>query len=246
VITFIRRFRYVTREPLAEASAADGDRTTKVLLTASESPPILSLAVLPTAIAITYQQSIRNLKIMRLRIQTILCCTAIFSAVSFFTITFAETNPLSKAQVAERIAKVENGVDDFEKYLTSRGENAKDQAGSAKSSGAAKSNGAAKRGQGADSANKDARKEQAGQSKDDLQNAMDDLNRTTNRLRRKFDETANYLETKVQMEQVMDSARRVNQVVGKGSNDGQAQRLWTALRASINDLARAYNLTPMS
>jgi hypothetical protein len=75
--------------------------------------------------------------------------------------------------------------------------------------------------------------------------SMDDLNRTTNRLRRKFDATANYLETKVQMEQVMDSARRVNQVVGKGSNDGQAQRLWTALRASINDLARCYNLTPM-
>ena len=73
---------------------------------------------------------------MRLRIRTILCCTAIFSAVSFFTITFADTNPLSKAQVADRIRKVENGVDDFEKYLTSRGENAKDQAGSAKSSGA--------------------------------------------------------------------------------------------------------------
>ena len=72
---------------------------------------------------------------------------------------------------------------------------------------------------------------------------MDDLNRTTNRLRRKFDETANYLETKVQMEQVMDSARKVNQVAGKG--DGQAQSLWKALRASINDLARAYNLTPV-
>jgi hypothetical protein len=145
--------------------------------------------------------------------------------------------------VADRIRKVENGVDDFEKYLTSRGEKAKDQAGSAKSGGAAK------RGQGANSANKDARKNQAKdqgkQSKDDLQNAMDDLNRTTNRLRRKFDATANYLETKVQMEQVLDSARRVNQVVGKGSNDGQAQRLWTALRASINDLARCYNLTPM-
>ena len=181
---------------------------------------------------------------MRLRIRTAVCCTAIFFAVSFFTITFAETNPLSKAQVADQIRKVENGVDDFEKYLTSRGENAKDQAGSAKSSGAAK------RGQGANSANTDARKDakkdaknQAGQSKDDLQNAMDDLNRTTNRLRRKFDETANYLETKVQMEQVMDSARKVNQVAGKG--DGQAQSLWKALRASINDLARAYNLTPV-
>src|SRR4029453_13580196 len=176
---------------------------------------------------------------MRLRMRTVLFCTAIFSAVSFFTITFAETTPFNKAQVGDRIRKVENGVDDFEKYLTSRGENAKDQAGSAKRSGGAKA------GQGANSVNKDGRKDQAGQSKDDLQNAMDDLNRTTNRLRRKFDPTANYLETKGQMEQVMDRARPVNQGVGKGSNDGQAQRLWTALRASINDLARCYNLTPM-
>ena len=61
---------------------------------------------------------------MRLRIRTAVCCTAIFSAVSFFTITFAETNPLSKTQVADQIRKVENGVDDFEIYLTSRGENA--------------------------------------------------------------------------------------------------------------------------
>src|SRR6476619_5580147 len=156
---------------------------------------------------------------MRLRIKTLVCGTAIFSAVSFFTITFAETTPFNKAQVGDRIRKVENGVDDFEKYLTSRGENAKDQAGSAKSSGAAK------RGQGANSANKEAGKEKAGQSKDELQNAMDDLNRSTNRLRRKFDPTANYLETKVQMEQVLDSARKVNQVVAKGKSDSQAQRL---------------------
>ena len=176
---------------------------------------------------------------MRLRIRTVLCGTAIFSAVSFFTITFAETTPLNKAQVGDRIRKVENGVDDFEKYLTSRGENAKDQAGSAKSSGEAK------RGQGAKSEKKEAGKEKASQGKDDLQNAMDDLNQSTNRLRRKFDSTSNYLETKVQMEQVMDSARRVNQVVGKGGSDGQAQSLWKALRASINDLARAYNLTPV-
>ena len=176
---------------------------------------------------------------MRLRTKTLLCGTVIFSAVSHFTLAFAETNPLSKAQVADRIRKVENGVDNFEKYLTSRGENAKDQAGSAKSSGAAK------RGQGANPANKDARKDQAGQSKDELQNAMDDLNRTTNRLRRKFDATANYLETKVQMEQVLDSARRVNQAMTKGNNSTQAGRYWTPLRASINDLARCYNLTPM-
>jgi hypothetical protein len=176
---------------------------------------------------------------MRLRTRTLLCGTAIFSAVSFFTITFAETNPFSKAQVGDRIRKTENGVDEFEKYLSSRGENAKNQAGSAKSSGSTK------RGQSANAENKDARKDQANQTKDDLQNAMDDLNRSTNRLRRKFDETANYLETKVQMEQVLDSARRVNQAMTKGNNGTEAGRYWTPLRASINDLARCYNLTPV-
>ncbi len=176
---------------------------------------------------------------MRLRTKTLLCATAIFSAVSLFTLAFAETSPFSKAQVGDRIRKVENGVDEFEKYLNNRGENAQDQAGSAKSGGSGR------RGQNANPENKAARKEQASGTKDDLQNAMDDLNRTTNRLRRKFDATANYLETKVQMEQVLDSARRVNQTMTKGNNGTQAGRYWTPLRAGINDLARCYNLTPM-
>ncbi len=175
---------------------------------------------------------------MRLSTRTILRGTVILSAVSLFTITFAETNPFSKAQVGDRIRKTENGVDEFEKYLKNRGENAGSQASSAKASGGGR------RGQNADPENKAAKKEQAGQSKDDLQNAMDDLNRTTNRLRRKFDATANYLETKVQMEQVLDSGRKVNQVMTKGK-DTQAGRYWTPLKASINDLARCYNLTPM-
>ena len=51
---------------------------------------------------------------MRLRIRTVICCTAIFSAVSLSTITFAETTPFKKAQVGDRIRKVEDGVDDFE------------------------------------------------------------------------------------------------------------------------------------
>jgi len=172
--------------------------------------------------------------------KTVVGCTAILSAVGLFSVTFAETTHFNKAQVGDRIRKVENGVDDFEKYLSTRGENARNQAESAKKGG-----GESRRGGGrADAANKGAAKEQAKGSKDELQNAMDDLNRTTNRLRRKFDATANYLETKVQMEQVMDSARRVNGVVGKGK-DGQASKLWTALRASINELARCYNITPM-
>ena len=74
---------------------------------------------------------------------------------------------------------------------------------------------------------------------------MDDLNQSTNRLRRKFDPTPNYLETKAQMERVMDSARRVNQVMTRGNYGTQAERYWSALRASINDLARSYGISPM-
>jgi len=178
---------------------------------------------------------------MHFRIKTIVCCTAILSALGLAG-AFAEMTHFNKAQVGDRIRKVESGVNDFEKYLSTRGENAGSKAESAK----AKGGGGSKRGGGgrANAENKGAAKEQAKGSKDELQNAMDDLNRTTNRLRRKFDATANYLETKVQMEQVMDSARRVNGVVGK-AKDGQASRLWTALRASINELARCYDITPM-
>jgi hypothetical protein len=166
------------------------------------------------------------------------CRAVILTAVTLYT-AHAQTSPFSKAQVADRIRKVEDGVDEFDKYLENRGDDAKNRADSAQS------NGATTRRQRSDSTNTQARGDQAKQTKDDLENAMDDLNRTTNRLRRKFDPTANYLETKAQMEQVMDSGRRVNQVMVKGNYGTQAQRYWAALRANINDLARCYNLTPM-
>ena len=173
-----------------------------------------------------------------MRLKTLLLGSAILSALSFSTIIFAETTPFNKAQVGDRIRKVENGVDDFDKYLRGRGENAQNQAASANAGDETN------RRKGGNSENKAARQDQAKGSKDDLEDAMDDLNRSTNRLRRKFDATANYLETKVQMEQVMDSARRVNQVVAKAQSDSQAQRLWKTLRAGINDLARCYNISP--
>jgi hypothetical protein len=162
------------------------------------------------------------------------------ATVSLFTSAHAQTNPFTKAQVGDRIRKVEDGVDEFQKYLENRGQDAKSRADSAKSSGATT------RRQGSNSTNTGARANQANQTKDDLENAMDDLNRTTNRLRRKFDSTSSYLETKAQMEQVMDSARRVNQVMTKGNYGTQAERYWAALRTNINDLARCYNLTPMA
>jgi hypothetical protein len=167
------------------------------------------------------------------------CCMAITAAFSFSTTAHAQTTPFAKGQVADRIRKVEDGVDEFRKHLDNRGDDAKNRAD------AAQSNGATSRRQRSNSTNTEARGNQAKQSKDDLEDAMDDLNRTTNRLRRKFDPTANYLETKAQMEQVMDSARRVNQVMTKGNNGSQPERYWAALRANINDLARCYNLTPL-
>jgi len=167
-------------------------------------------------------------------------CMTILATSSFLSTTLAQTNPFSKAQVGDRIRKVEDGVDEFRKYLENRGEDAKNRTDSAKSSGATT------RRKGSNSANTDARANQANQTKDDLEDSMDDLNRTTNRLRRKFDPTSNYLETKAQMEQVMDSGRRVNQVMTKGKYGTQPEKLWAALRANINDLARCYNLTPMA
>jgi hypothetical protein len=176
---------------------------------------------------------------MNFRKSTAFCCITMLAVVSLPTAAQAQTNPFTKAQVGDRIRKVEDGVDQFRNYLDNRGQDAKNRADSAKSSGTTT------RRQSSSSANTDARANQAKQTKDDLENAMDDLNRTTNRLRRKFDPTSNYLETKAQMEQVMDSARRVNQVMTKGNYGSQAEKYWAALRANINDLARCYNLTPM-
>ena len=43
----------------------------------------------------------------------------------------------------------------------------------------------------------------------------------------------------------MDDARKINQVPVRGKYGSQAERYWSVLRASINDLARCYNLTPL-
>jgi hypothetical protein len=87
-----------------------------------------------------------------------------------------------------------------------------------------------------------ARTDQARHTKDELDDALGELNQSTNRLRRKFDPTPNYMETRVQIDRVMDDARRVNQIMVRGAYGTQPERLWAALRASINDLARCYGL----
>ena len=78
-----------------------------------------------------------------------------------------------------------------------------------------------------------------------MDDALGDLNGSTNRLRRKFDATEKWIETKTQVERVVDDGRRINQVVAKGKYGTDVAKLWATLRNGINDLARAYNVAPL-
>jgi hypothetical protein len=145
----------------------------------------------------------------------------------------------TKAVVADHIRKVEDGVDEFRKYLERRGEDAKGRAETAQSSGTRTRRGKAS------GANTEANKEQARRTKDELDDALGDLNRSTNRLRRKFDPSSKYMETKAQMDNVMDDGRKINQIMVRGKYGTQAEKLWGVLRSGINDLARCYGIAPM-
>ena len=46
------------------------------------------------------------------------------------------------------------------------------------------------------------------------------------------------METKGEVERVVDDARTINQVVARGSYGPEAARLWALLRTGINDLAK--------
>lgn len=140
--------------------------------------------------------------------------------------------PVGKAQVANKIVQVENGVDEFRKYLERRGDNARDAASTTQ---------AKSRGRRATSD----QKAKASDKKDDLDDALGDLNQSTNRLRRKFDATDTWMETKVQVERVVDDGRKINQVIARGKYGAEPARLWAALRNSINDLARAYGVATL-
>jgi hypothetical protein len=140
----------------------------------------------------------------------------------------------TKAQVADRIRKVEDGVDEFRKWSEKRAEQGKDQAQAAKASGRTRGRTAT-----------ESQKTVAREKKDELDDALGDLNRSTNRLRRKFDPTDKWMETRPQVENILNDARRINQVLVRGKYGTQAERYWSVLRASINDLARCYNLTPL-
>src|SRR3954462_2057408 len=167
------------------------------------------------------------------RSTTAIVCAAL--AVIGLATTRASAQLMPKAQVANLITKVENGVDEFRNYLEKRGDNARDANSAAQSSGRRKTNGAS-----------DSQKAKANTKKDELDEALGELNRSTNRLRRKFDATDKWMETKSQVEAVADDARKINPIVARGSYGADAARLWAALRSGINDLARAYGVQPLA
>ena len=140
---------------------------------------------------------------------------------------------MAKSQVGNLIKKVEDGVDDFRDYLKKRGETAKNTT--------AANNGQTPRGRTAT----DAQKNNARSKKDALDDALGDLNKSTNRLRRKFDGTDTWMTTKGEVQKVVDDGRVVNQALTKGNYGTEAARLWGVLRTGINDLARAYGVTPL-
>jgi hypothetical protein len=141
----------------------------------------------------------------------------------------------TKAQVADRIRKVEDGVDEFRKWSEKRVEEGRTPAKEGQGSGRARGKTAT-----------ESQKENAREKKDELDDALSDLNGSTNRLRRKFDATDRWLETKAQVENVLDDARKINQVLTRGKYGSQAERYWSVLRANINDLARCYDLKPLT
>ena len=91
----------------------------------------------------------------------------------------------SKAQVGDRIRKVEDGVDEFRKWAENRAENGQSTAQAAKASGRTRGRTAT-----------EGQKEVAREKKDELDDALGDLNRSTNRLRRKFDPLDKWMETR--------------------------------------------------
>ena len=140
----------------------------------------------------------------------------------------------TKPQVADRIRKVEDGVDEFRKWAENRAENGQSTAQAAKATGRTRGRTAT-----------ESQKAVAHEKKDELDDALGDLNRSTNRLRRKFDPTDKWMETRPQVENVLDDARKINQVMVRGKYGTQAERYWGVLRTAINDLARVYNVTPL-
>lgn len=69
----------------------------------------------------------------------------------------------------------------------------------------------------------------------DLENALD-------MLRREFDRTDRYQETRSQVSSVLNVAEDINRAVRNRRLRGNTERLWSRVRSELNSLASLYNL----
>jgi hypothetical protein len=165
----------------------------------------------------------------------------LISAVFLILITEqAFTQVLTKAQVSEKIKNVEDGTDEFIKYLERRGETARSRASSPEGQERRR------RRQESVGTPTESQKARAEAGKDELEEAVEDLEKATDRLRRRFRRVTNYLDTRNQVENVVEQGRELNQLVLRGNYGTEVARIWAALRVAINDLARIYGVTPMA
>ncbi len=147
---------------------------------------------------------------------------------------------MTKAQVGDLIKRVEDGVDEFKDYLERKGENAREAASTPQAQSRR-----GRRGR-TSSTNTEAQKEVARDNKDELEDGVKDLEKATDRLRRRFKRSDQYMETKVQVERVVDKGKEVNQFVVRGNYGSEVARIWAALRTRINELARVYGVKPLA
>ena len=130
----------------------------------------------------------------------------------------AAAQVVTKAQVGDLIRKVEDGVDEFEKYLEQRGKNARAAASTAPAEG-----GTARRRRNTSAATTEARRAHAQPAGDELEEKLDDLDGSTNRLRLRFRRVQDYMQTKAQVERVVDDGREINQLMVRGSYRGSSR-----------------------
>ena len=120
---------------------------------------------------------------------TLLRCTLLTVTLAAFGV---KAQTLTKGVVGEKIRRVEDGVDEFQKYLERRGDSARSTAASPQAQ--------ANKGKRRTTTSSQPSTANANAKKDELEDAMGDLNRSTNRLRRKFDPADKWIETKPQVE----------------------------------------------
>ena len=77
---------------------------------------------------------------------------------------------------------------------------------------------------------------------DNLNQRARDLENALDMLRREFDRTDRYQETRSQVSDVMNVADDINRAVRRRSLRNNTERLWSRVRSELNSLASIYNL----